>query len=119
MALTLGQLHRTFQDSLDYLERKGIPMTNSTLRLRTVDGGAGRCRRVVRGASGDPDRRGGGSRYGGSRRGNEHEAAFYRNTLIASFLETSIIELALAHAPVPGPTTWTCSGRRRRACAIC
>jgi glycerol-3-phosphate O-acyltransferase len=29
---------------------------------------------------------------------DEHEAAFYRNTLIDAFLETSIVELALAHA---------------------
>jgi glycerol-3-phosphate O-acyltransferase len=29
---------------------------------------------------------------------NEHEAAFYRNTLIHAFLETSLVELALAHA---------------------
>jgi glycerol-3-phosphate O-acyltransferase len=29
---------------------------------------------------------------------NEHEAAFYRNTLIDAFLETSLVELALVHA---------------------
>jgi glycerol-3-phosphate O-acyltransferase len=29
---------------------------------------------------------------------NEHEAAFYRNTLIAAFLETSIVDLSLVHA---------------------
>ena len=29
---------------------------------------------------------------------DEHEAAFYRNTLIHAFLETSIVELALAYA---------------------
>jgi glycerol-3-phosphate O-acyltransferase len=29
---------------------------------------------------------------------NEHEAAFYRNTLIDAFLETSIVELSLAYA---------------------
>jgi glycerol-3-phosphate O-acyltransferase len=29
---------------------------------------------------------------------DEHEAAFYRNTLIDAFLETSIVDLALAHA---------------------
>jgi glycerol-3-phosphate O-acyltransferase len=29
---------------------------------------------------------------------NEHEAAFYRNTTIDAFLETSIVELALGHA---------------------
>jgi glycerol-3-phosphate O-acyltransferase len=29
---------------------------------------------------------------------HEHEAAFYRNTVVDAFLETSIVELALAHA---------------------
>ena len=29
---------------------------------------------------------------------HEHEAAFYRNSLIHAFLETSIVELALVHA---------------------
>ncbi|MCW2562341.1 MAG: glycerol-3-phosphate O-acyltransferase, partial [Mycobacterium sp.] len=38
VALTLDQLHHTLQDSLDYLERKQTPMTNSALRLRTADG---------------------------------------------------------------------------------
>jgi glycerol-3-phosphate O-acyltransferase len=37
-ALTLDQLHHTLQDSLDYLERKQTPMTNSALRLRTPEG---------------------------------------------------------------------------------
>ena len=37
-ALTLDQIHHTLQDSLDYLERKQTPMTNSALRLRTPDG---------------------------------------------------------------------------------
>ena len=37
-ALTLDQLHHTLQDSLDYLERKQTPVTNSVLRLRTADG---------------------------------------------------------------------------------
>ncbi len=97
VALTLGQLHRTFQDSLDYLERKGTPMTNSLLRLRTVDG----VRAAVDALSGGHPV----TRIDSGREPvwliepqNEHEAAFYRNTLIASFLETSIIELALAHA---------------------
>lgn len=101
VALTLGQLHRTFQDSLDYLERKGIPMTNSTLRLRTVDG----VRAAVDALSGGhPVTRIDGGREPVWRIApeNEHEAAFYRNTLIASFLETSIIELALAHAARAG-----------------
>ncbi|MEN4474591.1 glycerol-3-phosphate 1-O-acyltransferase [Mycolicibacterium cosmeticum] len=97
VALTLGQLHRTFGDSLDYLERKGIPMTNSALRLRTVDG----VRAAVDALSGGhPVTRIDGGREPVWRIApeNEHEAAFYRNSLIASFLETSIIELALAHA---------------------
>jgi len=38
VALTLDQLHHTLQDSLDYLEATQTPMTNSTLRLRTLDG---------------------------------------------------------------------------------
>lgn len=38
VALTLDQLHHTLQDSLDYLERKNTPMTNSALRLRTAEG---------------------------------------------------------------------------------
>src|ERR1700753_3547126 len=37
-ALTLGQLHHTLQDSLDYLERKQTPMSTSALRLRSRDG---------------------------------------------------------------------------------
>ncbi len=46
-ALTLAQLHHTLQDSLDYLERKQTPMTNSALRLRTPGWGAFGGRRVV------------------------------------------------------------------------
>ena len=38
VALTLGQLHHTLQDSLDYLERKQTPMSTSALRLRTPEG---------------------------------------------------------------------------------
>ena len=38
------------------------------------------------------------SRSGGSHPKQEHEAAFYRNTIIDAFLETSIVELALAYA---------------------
>jgi len=96
-ALTLRQLHHTLQDSLDYLERKKTPMTNSALRLHSTDG----VRAAVDALSGghpvtrvdgghepvwkiDPDR--------------ELEAAFYRNSLIHAFLETSIVELALVHA---------------------
>src|SRR6202040_4147077 len=36
-ALTLDQLHHSLQDSLDYLQRKQTPMTNSALRLRPPD----------------------------------------------------------------------------------
>jgi glycerol-3-phosphate O-acyltransferase len=96
-ALTLGQLHHTLQDSLDYLERKQTPMSTSGLRLRSRDG--------VRAAldamsNGHPI-----TRVDGGREpvwliapDKEHAAAFYRNSLIHAFLETSIVELALAHA---------------------
>lgn len=97
VALTVGQLHHTFQDALDYLERKEIPMTNSVLRLRTPEG--------VRAAA---DALSGGhpvTRVDGGREpvwridpDDEHEAAFYRNSIIYAFLETSLIELGLAHA---------------------
>jgi glycerol-3-phosphate O-acyltransferase len=97
VALTLDQLHHTLQDSLDYLERKQTPMTNSALRLRTADG--------VRAAldalsNGHPITCIDGGREPVWRIApeNEHEAAFYRNTLIDAFLETSIVELALAYA---------------------
>ena len=96
-ALTLDQLHHTLQDSLDYLERKQTPMTNSALRLRTPDG--------VRAAldalsNGHPVTRVDGGREPVWRIApeHEHEAAFYRNTIIDAFLETSIVELALAYA---------------------
>jgi glycerol-3-phosphate O-acyltransferase len=97
IALTLDQLHHTLQDGLDYLERMQTPMTNSALRLRTPDG--------VRAAA---DALSGGhpvTRIDSGREPvwriapeQEHEAAFYRNTLIDAFLETSIVDLALAHA---------------------
>lgn len=96
-ALTLGQLHHTLQDSLDYLERKQTPMSTSALRLRTPDG--------VRAAvdalsSGHPVTRVDGGREPVWRIApeDEHAAAFYRNSVIHAFLETSIVELALAHA---------------------
>src|SRR6201991_443115 len=96
-ALTLDQLHHTLQDSLDYLERKQTPVTNSVLRLRTADG--------VRAAldalsNGHPVTRVDGGREPVWRIApeQEHEAAFYRNTVIDAFLETSIVELALAYA---------------------
>jgi glycerol-3-phosphate O-acyltransferase len=96
-ALTLGQLHHTLQDSLDYLERKQTPMSTSALRLRSREG--------VRAAvdtmsNGHPITRVDGGRepvwYIGP--DEEHAAAFYRNSVIHAFLETSIVELALAHA---------------------
>ena len=97
VALTLDQLHHTLQDSLDYLERKQTPMTNSAMRLRTAEG--------VRSAldalsNGHPITcvEGGREPVWRIAPENEHEAAFYRNTLIAAFLETSIVELALAYA---------------------
>jgi glycerol-3-phosphate O-acyltransferase len=97
VALTLDQLHHTLQDSLDYLERKQTPMTNSALRLRTLDG--------VRAAldalsNGHPVTcvEGGRETVWRIAPEDEHEAAFYRNTLIDAFLETSIVELALAYA---------------------
>ena len=96
-ALTLRQLHHTLQDSLDYLERKKTPMTNSALRLHSSDG--------VRAAldamsSGHPVTRvdGGHEPVWRIAPEQELEAAFYRNSLIHGFLETSIVELALVHA---------------------
>ena len=96
-ALTLDQLHHTLQDSLDYLERKQTPVTNSVLRLRTADG--------VRAAldalsNGHPVTCVDGGREPVWRIApeQEHEAAFYRNTIIDAFLETAIVEMALAYA---------------------
>ncbi|MGD9621445.1 MAG: glycerol-3-phosphate 1-O-acyltransferase [Mycolicibacterium sp.] len=97
VALTLDQLHHTLQDSLDYLERKQTPMTNSALRLRTPDG----VRAAVDALSnGHPVTRvdGGSEPVWYIAPDDEYEAAFYRNSLIDAFLETSLVELALAHA---------------------
>ncbi|WP_395310809.1 glycerol-3-phosphate 1-O-acyltransferase [Mycobacterium sp. AMU20-3851] len=97
VALTEGQLHRTLQDTLDYLERKELPMTNSVLRLRTPEG----VRAAVDALSGGhPVTRVDGGREPVWRIApdDEHEAAFYRNSIIYAFLETSLIELALVHA---------------------
>ncbi|CAA0135021.1 Glycerol-3-phosphate acyltransferase [Mycolicibacterium vanbaalenii] len=97
IALTLDQLHHTLQDSLDYLERKQTPMTNSALRLRTPDG----VRAAVDALSnGHPVTRidGGREPVWHIAPQDEHEAAFYRNSLIDAFLETSLVELSLAHA---------------------
>ncbi|MET0901107.1 MAG: glycerol-3-phosphate 1-O-acyltransferase [Mycobacterium sp.] len=97
IALTANQVHHTTQDSLDYLERKQTPVTDSARRLRTLDG--------VRAAldalsGGHPITRVDGGREAVWRitSDNQHEASFYRNTLIHAFLETSVVELALAYA---------------------
>ena len=97
VALTLDQLHHTLQDSLDYLERKQTPMTNSALRLRTPDG----VRTAVDALSnGHPVTRvdGGTEPVWYIAPQDELEASFYRNSLIDAFLETSLVELALAYA---------------------
>ncbi|OBG87509.1 glycerol-3-phosphate acyltransferase [Mycobacterium sp. E802] len=97
VALTLDQLHHTLQDSLDYLERKNTPMTNSALRLRTTEG----VRSAVDALSGGHPVtlvEGGHEPVWRIAPEDELEAAFYRNSLIHAFLETSIVELALAHA---------------------
>ncbi len=96
-ALTLDQLHHTLQDSLDYLERKQTPMSTSALRLRSREG----VRAAVDALSnGHPITRVDGGREPVWRIAPEEEltAAFYRNSVIHAFLETSIVELALAHA---------------------
>ena len=96
-ALTLGQLHHTVQDALDYLERKGAPMTTSAVRLRTLEGVQAALDAL---SNGHPV-----TRVDGGREAvwliapqNEHAASYYRNSVIHVFLETSIVELALAHA---------------------
>ncbi|MGH3595987.1 MAG: glycerol-3-phosphate 1-O-acyltransferase [Mycobacterium sp.] len=97
LALTLGQLHHTLQDSLDYLERKQTPVSTSALRLRTPEG--------VRAAADALSNRHPVTRVDSGREPvwriapeDEHAAAFYRNSVIHAFLETAIVELALAHA---------------------
>ncbi|GAB7143358.1 glycerol-3-phosphate 1-O-acyltransferase [Mycobacterium riyadhense] len=97
VALTLDQLHHTLQDSLDYLDRKQTPVSTSALRLRSREG----VRAAVDALSnGHPV-----TRVDSGREpvwyiapADEHAAAFYRNSVIHAFLETSIVELALAHA---------------------
>ncbi len=96
-ALTLDQLHHTLQDSLDYLERKQTPMTNSALRLRTADG----VRAALDALSNEHPITcvdGGREPVWRIAPEQEHEAAFYRNTIIDAFLETAIVEMALAYA---------------------
>ncbi|MCG5432445.1 glycerol-3-phosphate 1-O-acyltransferase [Mycobacterium sp. MYCO198283] len=97
VGLTLEQLHHTLQDSLDYLERKHTPLTASAERLRTTDGV---CAAVDALSGGHPVTRvdGGRETVWQVLPQHEHEAAFYRNSVIHAFLETSIVELALAHA---------------------
>lgn len=97
LALTLGQLHHTLQDSLDYLDRKQTPVSTSALRLRSREG--------VRAAVDALSNAHPVTRVDGGREpvwyiapDDEHAAAFYRNSVIHAFLETSIVELALAHA---------------------
>jgi glycerol-3-phosphate O-acyltransferase len=97
LALTLGQLHHTLQDSLDYLDRKQTPVSTSALRLRTREG--------VRAAVDALSNAHPVTRIDSGREPvwriapeDEHAAAFYRNSVIDAFLETSIVELALAHA---------------------
>lgn len=97
VALTLDQLHHTLQDSLDYLERKQTPMSTSALRLRTREG----VRAAVDALSnGHPVTRIDCGRepvwYIAPQ--DAHAAAFYRNSVIHAFLETSIVELSLAYA---------------------
>ena len=96
-ALTLDQLHHTLQDSLDYLDRMQTPVSTSALRLRSRDG----VRAAVDALSnGHPITRVDSGREPVWRIApdDEHAAAFYRNSLIDVFLETSIVELALAYA---------------------
>jgi glycerol-3-phosphate O-acyltransferase len=97
VALTLDQLHHTLQDSLDYLHRKQTPMTNSALRLRTPEGVLAAVDAL---SNGHPVTRvdSGREPVWSIAPQSEHQAAFYRNTLIHAFLETSIVELALAYA---------------------
>lgn len=97
VALTLGQLHHTLQDALDYLDRKRTPVSTSALRLRSREG--------VRAAVDALSNAHPVTRVDSGREPvwyiapeDEHAAAFYRNSVIHAFLETSIVELALAHA---------------------
>lgn len=96
-ALTLRQLHHTLQDSLDYLQRKKTPMTNSALRLHSTEGVRAGLDAL---SGGHPVTRIDGGHEPVWRIAPEHEleAAFYRNSLIHAFLETSIVELSLLHA---------------------
>jgi glycerol-3-phosphate O-acyltransferase len=97
VALTLDQIHHTLQDSLDYLERKRQPLTDSALRLSTPQG----VRVALDGLSnGHPVTciDGGWEPVWRIAPEHEHAAAFYRNSVIHAFLETTIVELALVRA---------------------
>jgi glycerol-3-phosphate O-acyltransferase len=96
-ALTLDQLHRILQDPLDYLERNRTPMTGSAQHLRSLDG----VRSAVDALSGGhPITRvdGGTQPVWFIEADRRHQAAFYRNTVVHAFLETSVVQLALVHA---------------------
>lgn len=97
LALTLDQIHHSLQAGLDYLERKQTPISTSALRLRSRDG----VRAAVDALSnGHPVTRVDGGRESVWRIApeDEHAASFYRNSVIHAFLETSIVELALARS---------------------
>jgi glycerol-3-phosphate O-acyltransferase len=96
-ALTLAQLHNRLQHLLDYLERRHIPLTDSATALRTLGGvrsaadALSQCHPITRVDGGlEP--------VWLIRPEHQHQAAFYRNTVIHAFIETSIIQLALAYA---------------------
>lgn len=97
VALTRDQVHHTLRDALDYLDRKGTPVTESTRRLRSPEGVQAALDAL---SGGNPVTRVDGGREPVWRIApeDEHEAAFYRNSIIHAFLETSIAELALAYA---------------------
>jgi glycerol-3-phosphate O-acyltransferase len=95
--LTLDQLHRILQGPLDYLERNRTPMTDSAKRLRSHHG----VRSAVDALSdGHPVTRvdDGAEPVWFIASEDQHQAAFYRNTVLHAFLETSIVQLALAYA---------------------
>lgn len=97
MALTLSQVHHTVQDSLDLLERNDCPVTESAQRLRTLEGTRAALDAL---SGGHPVTRIDSGREPVWRIApeDEHEAAFYRNTIVHAFLESSILELSLAYA---------------------
>ena len=96
-AMTLPHIHTAANELLDFLERKSAPMTDSALRLRSHQGVASALDAL---ASGHPVTRidGGWNPVWCIAIEQQHEAAFYRNTISHVFLETAIAELALAHA---------------------